>query len=344
MKKYIQNPSKKLLFSFAIVVFSLGAHAQNYKVITRDVEHIKKFTLHLNPWYGEYYGTNSTSGIGWKTEFFFKRFMSFDFTFRSGRYMDISKRDLVPNTNMVPSDGYKKYTGIEPLFTFHLKKKVTTENLHVRLSYTSWVTGNTKYTEEKYTNVEGEVLKVSGLRFGMANVNTCFLINSNNFSSFDASYYDNAIKSYANAPMTNGMMVDSISLNGGYGRMSSFALVLGFSRKKITNVLIDHPTFGKKGHNATQTFFIDFMVGGTSYESIVLPNNTRLDLSAKLKNDGGWRIGYQYKKTNGYGISYSAEMGTRAGYQQAEKSGPGSRFYMQATVGFSLVTPWKRFQ
>ena len=348
----IRNIMKKICLLVLVCKLS-NFYAQGYDVISDDVEKIKKFTLHLNPWYGEYYGVNSTSGWGWKTEFFFKKSMSLDFTFRKAKYMDKAKEEMSLTPSFKGIDGFKDYTSIEPILTFHVKKKVREENLRVRLSYveSSKDIGNTRYTTstEKYINVPGEVLTVSGIRVGVSNVSTTYNFNSSNMANFDINY-DNpdyygthvpgavAPEPYITETLSYGLLVDSVPILESYTKFSSTAFVLGFSRKRITNVRVKVKDFGQKGNNFTTTLYGDFFVGAVSFDTGITQENMRLDISSKLKENGGWRLGFQYKKTNAYGISYSAEMGTRPGFK-----GPKlSRFYMQATVGFSLVTPWKR--
>lgn len=333
---------KKICLCFILFLFGKNSYAQGYDIISDDVDHIKKFTLHLNPWYGEYYGTNSTSGWGWKTEFFFKKALSFDFTFRKSKYMDQAKNSMMENPDFSSDDGFKNYTSVEPIFTFHVKKKVQNKNLHVRLSYKSSSNryGNVVHTttEEKYINVPGEVLTVSGIRFGVSNVSTSYVFNGSNMSNFDVSYFPlKGGNGYVEGQLIPGMIIDSMAINGGYTRYNSTGIVFGFSRKKITNVKVKVPGFGKKGNDFTTCIYGDFFLGLDNLDNARTTKNNSLNLSAREHSNGGWRLGFSYKKTNGYGISYSAEMGSRVGF-----TGPYlARFYMQATVGFSLVTPWK---
>jgi hypothetical protein len=321
---------KKLAFILVITSVSTFIHSQK-----NTVDKLKKFTLHINPWTGEYYGVNSTSGWGWKTEFFFKKALSIDFSYRNARYMDQSKNALPENPAFTPDEGFKNYVGVEPMLTFHLKKKQVTKNLKVRLSMSSVVTGNYKVTTETYKVVKGDVLTISGLRIGVSSVSTTYLLNNSNMSHFDVNYSPIVgAYNYKTETFTPGMLIDSVAMTGGYAKFNSTSFAIGFSRKTITNTVIG----GNKGNNFTTCVYGDFFLGGGGFDKVVTSKNNRLDITNKLKQNGGWRVGFSYKKTNGYGVSYSAEMGSRSGFQ-----GPKlARFYMQATVGFSLVTPWNR--
>jgi hypothetical protein len=325
---------KNLALILGLTVLNTGIHSQE-----NTVDKLKKFTLHLNPWNGEFYGINSTSGWGWKTEFFFKKALTIDFSYRNARYMDQSKNALPVNPAFAAEEGFKKYVGIEPMLTFHVRKKQVTKNLKVRLNMTSAVSGNYKITTETYKYVEGEVLTISGIRLGVSSVSTSYILNNSNMSNFNVNYSPlTGGYNYKTETFTPGMLIDSVAMTGGYAKFNSTSLALGFSRKKITNTVIGDSKYGKKGNNFTTCVYGDFFIGGGNLDMVVTSKNNRLDLTNQLKENGGWRLGFSYKKTNAYGVSYSAEMGNRAGFKGPKMA----RFYMQATVGFSLITPWKR--
>lgn len=324
----------KKLFVYALILNATFNFAQE-----NTVEKIKKFTLHINPWTGEYYGVNSSSGWGWKTEFFFRRALSFDFAYRNGKYMDQSKDALPGNPSFFNEEGFRKYSGIEPMLTFHVKKKQSKKNLRIRLNMSSYTSGNFRITEETYRFEEGEVLTVSGIRLGVSNVNTTYILNAANMSHFDVTYISlYGASNYKTETMNPGMIIDSLPIVEGYAKFNSTSLAIGFSRKKITNTVIRDSKYGKKGNNFTTCIYGDFFLGIGSLDDVRTTRNNRLQFSNKLKENGGWRLGFSYKKTNAYALSYSAEMGVRSGF----KGPPMARFYMQATVGFSLITPWGR--
>ncbi|MFN5417608.1 MAG: hypothetical protein ACK5B9_11170 [Flavobacteriia bacterium] len=325
---------KKIALILGLVILNQGIHSQE-----NTVDKLKKFTLHVNPWNGEFYGVNSTSGWGWKTEFFFKRAFSFDFAYRNGKYSDQSKNNLPSNPSFTAGEGFKSYVGVEPMLTFHVKKRKTTKNLKVRLNMTSVVSGGYKITTETYKMVKGDVLTINGIRMGVSSVSTTYLLNNSNMSHFDVNYSPIiGAYNYKTETFTPGMLIDSVAMTGGYAKFNSTSFSIGFSRKKITNTVIGDSKYGKKGNNFTTCVYGDLFLGLGSFDRVVTSKNNGLQITDKLKQSGGWRLGFSYKKTNGYGISYSAEMGTRSGFK-----GPNlARFYMQATVGFSLITPWKR--
>ncbi len=73
----------KKIIALLLIAFTCNAFGQD-----DDVEKTRALTFHIDPIYTEAYGTNTSVGIGWRTEIMFKRFLSLDLKFRSARYSD----------------------------------------------------------------------------------------------------------------------------------------------------------------------------------------------------------------------------------------------------------------
>ncbi len=328
MKKIIA-----LLFIFS----ALSISAQD-----NNVEKLRALTLHIDPFYAEAYGTNTSTGLGWRTELMFKRFLSIDFKFRSARYSDQLLKTYNADEYMHPSEGISKYKCFEPSLTFHLKTTIKEEGLSVRLRQTSSTHGNTTTTTTTSTGEIGNVKRVLGLKIGMNFINTPINLGSNDADKA-FSYISNEPDTII-TPTSTTYTTSTVNIEPGrkaYTQGKSYIFSIGLSKRKITNVEKVYSGYGKKGNRAFQTFYADILVGGWNFENITTSKNYSITVKAERTKDIGWRMGYQYKKTNGIGVSYCLELGARPGYVAAKSKIFGPRTFMNMVVGISLVRPKK---
>jgi hypothetical protein len=327
----------KKIIAPLLFAFTLSAFGQD-----DDVEKTRAFTFHIDPIYTEAYGTNTSVGIGWRTEIMFKRFLSLDLKFRSARYSDRLLKEYNADQYMRPTEGISKYKYFEPSLTFHLRTTIKRESLSIRLNQTSSTSGNTTTTTTTSTGAIGNVKRVLGLKIGMNFINTPI-----DLGSYDA---DKAFTYISNepdtiiTPTTTTYTTSVVNISPGtkaYTQGKSYIFSIGLSKRRITNVEKVYNGYGKKGNRAFQTFYADILIGGWNFENINSPRNYSITVKADRTKDVGWRIGYQYKKTNGIGVSYCLELGARPGYVAVKSKPFGPRTFMNMVVGISLVRPKK---
>jgi len=321
-----------LLFAFTLNVFGQDD----------DVEKLRPLTFHVDPIYTEAYGTNTSVGIGWRTEIMFKRFLSIDLKFRSARYSDQLLKAYNADEYLHPSEGISKYKCFEPSLTFHLRTTIKREGLSIRLSQTSSTSGNTTTTTTTSTGAIGNVKRVLGLKIGMNFINTPIDLGSNDANK--AFTYASNEPDTIITPTSTTYTTSAVNIEPGtkaYTQGKSYIFSIGLSKRRITNVEKVYSGYGKRGNRAFQTFYADLLVGGWNFENINTSKNYSITVKADRTKDIGWRMGYQYKKTNGIAVSYCLELGARPGYVAAKSKIFGPRTFMNMVVGISLVRPKK---
>jgi hypothetical protein len=152
---------------------------------------------------------------------------------------------------------------------------------------------------------------------------------------------------------TNVVVISDFGKN--YKGVYGFAALLkmqtyfaGLSIRSIRNIVISHDRgLGSNANN--YNFYADVLLGGdpefsgVTYEARSLATNgfptgtspSEYTLSAPEVKNLGWRLGWEAKTNNGFGLSYKAEFGSRPGYVQ----GSGilkSNNYLMLAAGFSI--------
>lgn len=152
---------------------------------------------------------------------------------------------------------------------------------------------------------------------------------------------------------TNVVIISNFGKN--YKGVSGFSALLkmqtyfaGLSIRSIRNIVISHDRgLGSNANN--YNFYADVLLGGDPAFSDVIyttgdlakngfPKGTtpsQYELSGPKVKNMGWRLGWEAKTNNGFGLSYKAEFGSRPGYTV----GNGiltSNAYLMLAAGFSI--------
>ncbi|MCB9252932.1 MAG: hypothetical protein H6605_10725 [Flavobacteriales bacterium] len=325
----------KTSFLSLLVCFSYFSFSQthSYKILKDDPSNPKRFTIHLDPFYAEAWGTNITLGYGVRGDVLLTKRLSLNGAFRKA-YLDMNARSHFDGSLAVPKNDFNKLTYMEASGSLHLIDKIKKKPLKVVLSSSTTYSGNYKYTHTKYIMVPGSVRRITGIHGGVSFLNTAIDFDEGDAISTWKATQGNETVTFGDY----GKTVHGSSVYNGYSQMRTATLFGGLTLKSITNLATKVEGYSKtKGNFSYVDFFADVMFAPVlSYQDVKFKDGTTFKLENNSNKRTGWRIGMSWKNPTKTYLSYSFEFGQRPGYEGEKKGVLNNRTYLNLVMGWSI--------
>jgi hypothetical protein len=326
----MKNTLTTLLLLLSFVSFS---QKLSYKVIKDEPNKIKKFTVHLDPFFVDAWSTNSTLGFGARADLMFLKRFSGNLTFRKA-YLDMNARTHADASLAKPKNGFSKMTYIEPSVAFHLRDRLKKRDVKVVLSSNTTYSGNYQTTHTKYIMVPGTVRRITAARGGLFFVNTAIDMDEGDAIKTWTATNGNEKVSFGDF----GTTIHGSSVYNGYTQMRQVTLFGGLSFKSITNLKAEVEGYSKpRGNYNFYDFYVDYMFAPVlNFQDVKFADGTKFTLSNSTTKRTGWRVGMLWKNANRAYLSYGFEFGQRPGYEGNDKGFLNSRSFLNLVMGVSI--------
>lgn len=319
------------LIAASLIVASITKSQQvDYTVQTNNPYDIKNVAVHLDPFYVDGWGTNTTIGFGFRADMQLRKMLSFNMDFRTS-YLDIMGREHEDELLPQPSKGLKKHYFIELGGQFTLLDFKKDRNLRVVLKSNTY--GRTTITN--YIMVPGTRRTMLQVRGGFMNYGSAFKASDGRDSMLLVSVNnaDNKVKIGQFGTLTDGSPTYEA-----YSMMNITNLYAGLSIKMITNLILEtnYERGGKKSNAHLYDLYADVTLAPVvAISNVSTVGGAEWELRPEAKKLVGWRAGLTYRSSSRSFLSYRMEVGSRPGFRG--KSGfLGANNYLLVTLGWTI--------
>lgn len=300
-----------ILLGMAATVLHTNAQTVNYKVLEDNPDNVKKSVLHLDPAFMDLWTTNFTAGWGIRGEVGLGDNLLIGGKFRRASYLDMRYDDGKKGEGVTAEKGLSKMQLFEGFAVFYIGEAQKSRSMKVVLSSSSYVSGGTRYTSEKYIMVPGTLKRQFGFRGGAYILRTTVEPSDN--------------KALANFSY-EGVPANTTPGNLTFTMMRQVGFFGGIEVKKTRNLKIDTDNYGVRSIRNTIAWFLDVMlVPATSFADVKDPQNNTV---YKVKGDKmvslGWRMGWRFHDPVKPWMSYDLSFGARPSFQSTESSSFGN--------------------
>ncbi|MCC6720874.1 MAG: hypothetical protein IT243_01625 [Bacteroidia bacterium] len=310
----------------------------SYEIKHDEPDKIKNTTFHIDPFYSEFWGTNTTIGFGLRADVMLKKRFSGNITFRKA-YLDMNVRSHADKNLPYPKNGFSKYTYIEPSVCFHLIDKLKKKSVKVVISSSTSYSGSYKTTTTKYIMVPGTVRSIVGVRGGLYFLNSAVdMGEAESIKTWEAKNGNEVVKFGSYSDDIHGSPIYN-----GYTQMRQVAVFGGLSIKSIRNLKVKIEGYRKtRGNYSFYDFYFDLMFAPVlSYQDLKFADGTTFNIKNNSNVRTGWRTGVLFKFVNKPYMSYGFEFGQRPGFNGSKKGLLGSRTILNLVMGISIPSNLK---
>jgi hypothetical protein len=265
-----------------LFIGKINAQTVNYTILKNDPDDYNKTSLKVYPLcmetfvgYGLSYAISGETKIG--------NFMP-KIQFNKS-YLELLVSHIKDNKNLKP------HNTIDIGATYFFSDRNTDQNVNVKLSERSLISGNTIYTTVTSVQVPGTVKHLSGINFGVYSTNVPMTIESAIVNG-KVQYYNFAqVDTNIVAPENYSDRTTMSHIKGIY---------LGFKSRTVTNLQISTDGWGKKSRRVISDFSFDlFFAPSITIDNMIDKNNIewKLTPAAKMVRHLGWKATFakQYK-------------------------------------------------
>lgn len=312
----------------------LSAQSVSYKTTLDDPYDIKNLCISLDPFYGEFWGTNSGLGFGVRADLYFRKILTFNFDLRRA-YMDLNAVEHADASLPQPLDDLKKLLYLDAGGQFSFLDRSKDRDLKVVLSSSSSSSGRYTTTHTKYIKVPGTLRKIKQLRFGLMTMRSAIDISdgTNDGSNFKAQGTVNPTDTFSFGSF--GRTVDGSATYSGYTMMFYSAVYAGLGAKRITNLQVE-TDLGKKSNALCTDWYLDVVYAPIlTFADVFTTGGKQWTISNEDITRIGWRFGVAVRSSSRSYLSYRTEFGSRPGF----KGGEGilnANFYLMFTAGWTI--------
>jgi hypothetical protein len=285
---------------------------------------INKLFVHIQPIYGELFGTNTTGGFGLQAQYYVKNVFDVQ---GHVRLPYATATDLVKNAakkNSTVDNVAKGYVFYELTGTYHVVDKDWDTETKFILFSKRYKGDKWAATVPLHTVIPTKVRRIYGARLG-------------GFSYKSAVDY-NAVMESQGVYITDGEN-NPIDMNESiYGNLLVYGVHIGGSMSLIKNVAVQpDKIYGTLVNDLIFTTWFDVLIAPSTQLDDIYLNGTRFASDPINKSMLGFRVGMEGKFNREVGWAYGAELGLRPGLQ---KSG----FYILAKMSFPVFSTNLRHQ